>query len=70
MPIVTKSDKIDLNSEKKTEQLAYKLSKKIKPGNVVFFFLKNCRKDASPFNFIKFFIKNYKFKPLTWTVLF
>ena len=38
MPIVIKSDKIDLNSEKKTEQLAYKFSKKIKPGNVVFFF--------------------------------
>lgn len=38
MPIVTKSNKIDLNSEKKTEQLAYKFSKKIKPGNVVFFF--------------------------------
>tara|TARA_B100000073_G_scaffold31494_1_gene23927 strand:+ start:364 stop:819 length:456 start_codon:yes stop_codon:yes gene_type:complete len=38
MPIVTKSDKIDLNSEKKTEQLAYKFSKKIKPGDVVFFF--------------------------------
>ena len=38
MPIVTKSDKIDLNSEKKTEQLAIKFSKKIKPGDVVFFF--------------------------------
>ena len=38
MPIVTKSDKIDLNSEKKTEQLAYKFSKKIRPGDVVFFF--------------------------------
>ena len=38
MPIVTKSNKIDLNSEKKTEQLAYKFSKKIKPGDVVFFF--------------------------------
>jgi len=38
MPIVTKSDKIDLNSEKKTEQLAFKFSKKIKPGDVVFFF--------------------------------
>ena len=38
MPIVTKSDKIDLNSEENTEQLAYKFSKKIKPGDVVFFF--------------------------------
>ena len=38
MPIVTKSNKFDLDSEKKTEQLAYKFSKKIKPGDVVFFF--------------------------------
>jgi len=38
MPIVTKSDKIDLNSEEKTEQLAHKFSKKIKPGDVIFFF--------------------------------
>ena len=38
MPIVTKSNKFDLDSEKKTEQLAYKFSKKIKSGDVVFFF--------------------------------
>ena len=38
MPIVTKSDRIDLNSEKKTEQLAYKFSKKIKPGSIVFLY--------------------------------
>ena len=38
MPIATKSDKIDLSSEKQTEELANKLIKKIKPGNIVFLY--------------------------------
>ena len=38
MPIAISSDKIDLSSEKKTEELAEKFSKKIKPGNVVFLY--------------------------------
>ena len=38
MPIATNNDKIDLSSEKKTEELANKVSKKIKPGDVIFFF--------------------------------
>ena len=38
MPIATSSDKIDLSSEKKTEELAKKVSKKIKTGDVIFFF--------------------------------
>jgi len=38
MPIATSSDKIDLSSEKKTEELACKFSKKLKPGNIVFFY--------------------------------
>ena len=38
MPIATNSDKIDLSSEKKTEELASKFSKKLKPGNVVFLY--------------------------------
>ena len=36
MPTATKSDKIDLSSENKTEELANKISKKLKPGDVVF----------------------------------
>ena len=36
MPIAIKNDKIDLSSEKKTEDLAYKLLKKLKPRDVVF----------------------------------
>ena len=37
MPIAIKSDLINLSSEKKTEELANKISKKLKLGNVVFF---------------------------------
>ena len=36
MPIATSRGKIDLSSEKKTEELADKFFKKLKPGNVVF----------------------------------
>ena len=38
MLTATSSDKIDLSSEKKTEELASKFSKKLKPGNVVFLY--------------------------------
>ncbi len=36
MPIATNSDKIDLSSEKKTEELANKVSKKLKLGDIIF----------------------------------
>jgi tRNA threonylcarbamoyladenosine biosynthesis protein TsaE len=38
MPIATRSDKINLSSEKKTEELASKFLKKLKIGNTVFFY--------------------------------
>ena len=38
MPIATNSDKISLSSEKKTEELARKILKKIKPGNIIFLY--------------------------------
>ena len=38
MPIATSSDKIDLSSEKKTEELASKVSQKLKPGNIIFLY--------------------------------
>ena len=38
MPTATSSDKINLSSEKKTEELASKFSKKLKPGNGVFLY--------------------------------
>ena len=36
MPIAIRSDKINLSSEKKTEELASKFLKKIKPGDIIF----------------------------------
>jgi tRNA threonylcarbamoyladenosine biosynthesis protein TsaE len=38
MPTVIKSDKIDLSSEKKTEEFASKFLKKIKPGYSIFLY--------------------------------
>ena len=38
MPIAISSDKIDLSSEKKTEELANKVSQKLKPGNIIFLY--------------------------------
>ena len=38
MPIATKSDKIELSSEKNTEELAAKFLNKIKPGNIIFLY--------------------------------
>ena len=38
MPIAISSDKIDLSSEKKTQELAYKFLKKLKPGDTVFLY--------------------------------
>ena len=38
MPIVIRNDKIDLSSEKKTEKLASRISKKLKLGNIVFLY--------------------------------
>ena len=38
MHIATSSDKIDLSLEKKTEEIAGKFSKKIKPGDIVFLY--------------------------------
>ncbi len=38
MRIATKSSKINLSSEKKTEELALKFSKKLMVGNIVFLY--------------------------------
>ena len=38
MPIATSRDLVDLSSENKTEELAKILSKKLKTGNIVFFY--------------------------------
>ena len=38
MPIATNSDKIDLSSENKTEEIAIRIFKKLKPGDIVFLY--------------------------------
>ena len=38
MPTATRSDKINLSSEKQTEELANKFLKKISPGDIVFLY--------------------------------
>ena len=38
MPIAIRNDKINLSSEKKTEEFANKILKKLKPGNIIFLY--------------------------------
>ena len=57
MPIATSSEKINLSSEKKTEELADKLVKKIKPGDVVFL---HGEIGVGKTTFIKFFINGLR----------
>ena len=57
MPIATKSDFISLPSEKKTEELAKKFSKKLKLGHVVFFV---GEMGVGKTTFIRYLINNFQ----------
>ena len=57
MPTAISSDKIDLSSEKKTEELASKFSKKLKPGNVVFLY---GEMGVGKTTFIRYLINNFQ----------
>ena len=57
MHTATSSDKIDLSSEKKTEELASKFSKKLKPGNVVFLYGEI---GVGKTTFIRYLINNFQ----------
>ena len=59
MPIATKSDLINISSEKKTEELAKKISKKLKLGNVVFFI---GEMGVGKTTFIRYLINNFQKK--------
>ena len=57
MPIATKSDFINISSEKKTEELAKKISKKLKLGQVVFFV---GEMGVGKTTFIRYLINNFQ----------
>ena len=57
MPIATKNDLIDLSSEKKTEELAEKISKKLKLGQVVYF---KGEMGVGKTTFIRYLINNFQ----------
>ena len=57
MPIATKSDFINLSSEKTTKELAKKISKKLKLGHVVFFV---GEMGVGKTTFIRYLINNFQ----------
>ncbi len=57
MPIATKNDLINLSSEKKTEELANKISRKLKLGHVVFFV---GEMGVGKTTFIRYLINNFQ----------
>ena len=57
MPIATSSVKIDLSSENKTEELAVKISKKLKRGDIVFFY---GEMGVGKTTFIKYLIQEFR----------
>ena len=57
MPIAISSDKIDLSSEKKTEELAYKILKKLKIGHIVFLY---GEMGVGKTTFIKYLIQEFQ----------
>ena len=57
MPIATSSVKIDLSSENKTEELAVKISKKLEPGDIVFFY---GEMGVGKTTFIKYLIREFQ----------
>ena len=59
MPIATNDDKIDLSSENKTEELANKIFKKLKPGDIVFLY---GEMGVGKTTFIKYLINGFQQK--------
>ena len=57
MPIAISSGKIDLSSEKKTEELANQISKKLKPSDIVFLY---GEMGVGKTTFIKYLINCYQ----------
>ena len=57
MPIATRGDIIDLSSENKTEELAVKISKKLKQGDIVYFY---GEMGVGKTTFIKYLIQEFQ----------
>ena len=57
MPTATNSVKIDLSSENKTEELAVKISKKLKQGDIVYFY---GEMGVGKTTFIKYLIQEFQ----------
>ena len=57
MPIAIRNDKINLSSEKKTEELASQFLKELKPGNIVFLY---GEMGVGKTTFVKYFINEYQ----------
>ena len=59
MPIATSGDRLILSSEKSTEELAKKLQKKLKPGDIIFFY---GEMGVGKTTFIRFLINEFQKK--------
>ena len=59
MLIATKGSKIDISSEKKTEEIAKKINKEIKPGNILFLY---GEMGVGKTTFVKYLINDFQLK--------
>ena len=59
MPIATKGDKIDISSEQKTEEVAKKINKEIKPGDIIFLYGEI---GVGKTTFVKYLINDFQVK--------
>ena len=59
MLIATKGSKIDISSEKKTEEIAKKINSQIKPGNILFLY---GEMGVGKTTFVKFLINDFQLK--------
>jgi tRNA threonylcarbamoyladenosine biosynthesis protein TsaE len=59
MLIATKGSRIDISTEKKTEEIAKKINSEIKPGNILFLY---GEMGVGKSTFIKYLINDFQFK--------